>query len=172
MDIYIKNINMKKVVRLTESDLIRIVKKVINENQSQGMTKNSISKSEQADRGSKDKLINMKKLELRQIIREEIQNEDLNEFWGKKITKKEVIEKLNNLINDKTADGNKELKDEFKMNSNQKAGLKSLIDSGLLDDFAPSRINNNITSGNAKATAKDIVIMTRGKGKGFSAASV
>ena len=31
IDIYIKNVFMKKVVRLTENDLIRIVKKVINE---------------------------------------------------------------------------------------------------------------------------------------------
>jgi len=31
MNIYIKNINMKKIVRLTESDLMRIVRRVINE---------------------------------------------------------------------------------------------------------------------------------------------
>lgn len=31
MDIYIKNYIMKKIVRLTENDLIRIVKRVINE---------------------------------------------------------------------------------------------------------------------------------------------
>jgi hypothetical protein len=33
MNIYIKNITMKKVIRLTESDITRILKKVINEQQ-------------------------------------------------------------------------------------------------------------------------------------------
>ena len=48
---------MKKVVRLTESDLTMIVKRVINENQSQVMAKNAISKSKQADNGIKSEMI-------------------------------------------------------------------------------------------------------------------
>jgi hypothetical protein len=51
IDIYIKNIIMKKVVRLTESDLRRVVKRIINENKSEDMARNAISKSKQADRG-------------------------------------------------------------------------------------------------------------------------
>ena len=43
--------NKKKVVRLTESDLRRVVKRIINENKSEDMARNAISKSKQADRG-------------------------------------------------------------------------------------------------------------------------
>jgi hypothetical protein len=55
--IYNKNVIMKKIVRLTESDLTRVVKRIINENQSQDMAKNAISKSKQADRGIKNEII-------------------------------------------------------------------------------------------------------------------
>ena len=48
---------MKKAVILTESDLTRIVQKVINENKSQDMAKNAISKSGQADGGIKNEII-------------------------------------------------------------------------------------------------------------------
>jgi hypothetical protein len=98
------------------------------------------------------------------------QNQDLNEFFGPKKTMEEVIEKLENLIDDKTADGKKDLKDEFKMNKNQKEGLREIIKSlksGKLGDVKPSTIDNNITNSNAKRTAKDVVIGLRGKGTGF-----
>jgi len=49
---------MKKVVRLTESDLRRVVKRIINENKSEDMADNAISKSKQADRGIKNEIIN------------------------------------------------------------------------------------------------------------------
>jgi CHASE3 domain sensor protein len=98
------------------------------------------------------------------------QNQDLNEFFGSKKTMEEVIEKLENLINDKTADGKKDLKDEFKMNKNQKEGLREIIKSlksGKLGNIKPSTIDNNITNSNGKGTAKDVVIALRGKGSGF-----
>ena len=49
---------MKKVVRLTESDLRRVVKRIINENKSEDMARNAISKSKQADRGIMKEITN------------------------------------------------------------------------------------------------------------------
>jgi CHASE3 domain sensor protein len=97
------------------------------------------------------------------------QDQDLNEFWGKKVTMDDVIEKLENLMDGKTADGKKELDDELKMNSNQKEGLRNIIKSiksGKLDVKA-STINYNISNSNAKATAKEVIISLRDKGGMF-----
>ena len=58
IDIYVKNIIMKKVVRLTESDLRRVVKRIINETEAKDMADNAMLKSKEADRGIKNEIIN------------------------------------------------------------------------------------------------------------------
>jgi len=49
---------MKKVVRLTESDLRRVVKRIINENEAKEMADDAMLNSAKADRGIKNKIIN------------------------------------------------------------------------------------------------------------------
>ena len=49
---------MKKVVRLTESDLRRVVKRIINETEAKDMADNAMLNSKQADIGIKNKIIN------------------------------------------------------------------------------------------------------------------
>ena len=48
---------MKKVIRLTESDLTRIVKRAINESKAQEMANNALLKSNQADSDMKSEII-------------------------------------------------------------------------------------------------------------------
>ena len=54
---------MKKVIRLTESDLTRIVKRVINESNAQEMANNALSKSNQADSKVKSEIIKCIKID-------------------------------------------------------------------------------------------------------------
>ena len=60
MDIYIKNIIMKKVVKLTESDLINLVNKIINEGE---------KKYEFIDEHPSYRELNSKVSELKKIIK-------------------------------------------------------------------------------------------------------